>query len=179
MKLETESIPEDLIDRARKGEAPARDALATRYYPAVFSFARKLTGQADTAQDVAQETFLRAFSRIGQHDPAYSFASWLFKIASNHIHDLRRRTGRPAPPPEPPMKEPGAEAILQKAEDLDRVRRALDTLPPDLRTPLILHLQEQLPVREIAFVLDQTENAVRMKVYRALQRVRALVREDS
>lgn len=178
MKLETAPLPEELVDRARRGETPARDTLAARYYPAVFSFARKLTGRTETALDVTQETFLRAFSRIEQHDPAYSFASWLFKIAANHIRDLRRRAGRPDAAPEPPAEAPVPETILEQTEDLDRVRCALDTLPSDLRTPLLLHLQEQLPVREIAFVLDLTDNAVRMKIYRGLQKVRALVREE-
>jgi len=95
MNLETPSA--DVVERARRGERPAREALASRYYPAVFSFARKLTGRAETALDVTQETFLRAFSRIGQHDASYSFASWLFKIAANHIRDLRRRPERPEP----------------------------------------------------------------------------------
>ena len=176
MKLETPV--DDVVERARKGEGAAREALASRYYPAVFSFARKLTGRADTALDVTQETFLRAFSRIGQHDAAYSFASWLFKIAANHIRDLHRRAGRPEPSAAD-LSDPPAESILERSEDLDRVRRALDRLPSDLRMALVLHLQEELPVREIAFVLDQTDNAVRMKIYRGLQKVRALVREES
>ena len=176
MNLETPSA--DVVERARKGEGSAREALASRYYPAVFSFARKLTGRAETALDVTQETFLRAFSRIEQHDPSYSFASWLFKIAANYIRDLRRRTERPEPR-EAESSDLRAESILERSEDLDRVRRALDSLPADLRLPLVLHLQEELPVREIAFVLDQTDNAVRMKIYRGLQKIRALVREES
>jgi RNA polymerase sigma factor (sigma-70 family) len=175
MTLETPSA--DVVERARRGERPAREALASRYYPAVFSFARKLTGRAETALDVAQETFLRAFSRIEQHDASYSFASWLFKIAANHIRDLRRRPERPEPREAETSGLP-AESILERSEDLDRVRRALDRLPADLRISLVLHLQEELPVREIAFVLDQTDNAVRMKIYRGLQKVRALVREE-
>jgi RNA polymerase sigma factor (sigma-70 family) len=176
MNLET--LADDVVERARKGDGPAREALASRYYPSVFSFARKLTGRAETALDVTQETFLRAFSRIEQHDPSYSFASWLFKIAANHIRDLHRRVGRPEPAPTD-VSDPPAESILERSEDLDRVRRALDRLPGDLRMALVLHLQEELSVREIAFVLDQTDNAVRMKIYRGLQKVRALVREDS
>jgi RNA polymerase sigma-70 factor, ECF subfamily len=176
MNLET--LADDVVERARKGDGPAREALAARYYPAVFSFARKLTGRNETALDVAQETFLRAFSRIGQHDPAYSFVSWLFKIAANHVRDLHRRTGRPEPSPAA-AADPPADSILERSESLDRVRRALDGLPSDLRMALVLHLQEELSVRDIAFVLDQTDNAVRMKIYRGLQKVRALVREDS
>ncbi len=178
MKLDADRIPEEVVERARQGETAARDALVARYYPALFSFARKLTGRVETALDVTQETFLRAFSRMEQQDPAYSFGSWLFKIAANHLHDLRRRSRRPEPPPSDAPEGPGAESILERAEDLERVRRALDGLPAELRIVLVLHLQEEMPVREIAFVLDQTENAVRMKIYRALQKVRARVRED-
>lgn len=178
MKLEAGRVPEEVVERARQGDAAARDALVARYYPALYSFTRKLTGRDETALDATQETFLRAFSRMDQQDPAYSFGSWLFKIAANHVHDLRRRSKRPDPPPADAPDAGGAESILERAEDLERVRRALDGLPSDLRIALVLHLQEELPVREIAFVLDQTENAVRMKIYRALQRVRAHIRED-
>jgi RNA polymerase sigma-70 factor (ECF subfamily) len=152
--------------------------IVQRYYSAVYSLAWKLTRHTETALDVAQETFLRAFARLDQHDPAYSFASWLFKIAANHIRDLHRSTGRAEPPGSERTEPPDAAAILERAEDLHRMRDALNELPPDTRTALVLHLQEGFPVREIGFVLDQTENAVRMKIYRGLQWIRARVRED-
>jgi len=177
MTLETGRMSEELVERARQGDSAAREALVARYYSALFSFIRKLSGRVETAQDVTQETFLRAFSRMDQHDPSYSFGSWLFKIAANNLRDLHRRSKRPEPPPREASEGAGAESLLERAEDLERVRRALDLLSSDLRIALVLHLQEELPVREIAFVLDQTENAVRMKIYRALQFVRARVRE--
>ena len=178
MTIDTGRISEEVVERARQGDAAARDALVSRYYPALYSFARKLSGRVETALDTTQETFLRAFSRMDQHDPSYSFGSWLFKIAANYLHDLRRRSKVPEPPPAAASESPGAESILEQAEDLERIRRALDGLPSELRIALVLHLQEELPVREIAFVLDQSENAVRMKIYRALQKVRARIRED-
>ena len=165
------------VERARRGDPAARAALVERHYAAVYSLAIKLTGRAEAARDVAQETFLRAFARLEQHDPEYSFASWVFKIAANHARDLFRKEGRA---PGPPVRdgEPGAEAILEKQEDLARVRAALESLSSDHRLPLVLHLQEGLPVREIAYALESTENAVRMKIYRGLMRVRALLREE-
>src|SRR5260221_7247596 len=164
MTLETGRMSEELVERARQGDSAARDALVARYYSALFSFIRKLSGRVETALDVTQETFLRAFSRMDQHDPSYSFGSWLFKIAANSLRALHRRSRRPAPPPMEAAEGAGAESLLERAEDLERVRRALDLLSPDFRIALVLHLQEDLPVREIAFVLDQTENAVRMKI---------------
>ena len=178
MTLDTGRISEEVVERARQGDSAARDALVARYYSALFSFTRKLSGRVETALDVTQETFLRAFSRIDQHDPSYSFGSWLFKIAANCLRDLHRRSKRPEPPPIDASEGADAESLLERAEDLERVRRALDLLSSDLRIALTLHLQEELPVREIAFVLDQSENAVRMKIYRALQFIRARVRES-
>ena len=166
------------VERARRGDPAARAALVDLHYGAVYSLAFKLTGRPDAAGDVAQETFLRAFARLEQHDPEYSFASWVFKIAANHARDLHRRDVR-APQPPRSGEEPGAEAILEKREDLARVRSALESLPADSRLPFILHLQEGLPIREIAYALDSTENAVRMKIYRALLRVRSLLREEA
>jgi len=165
------------IERARRGDADARAALVNLHYGAVYSLAFKLTGRVEAARDVAQETFLRAFARLDQHDPEYSFASWVFKIAANHVRDLHRRDVR-APEPPRPGEDPRAEAILEKREDLARVRSALESLPPDSRLPFILHLEEGLPIREIAYALDSTENGIRMKIYRALLRVRSLLREE-
>src|SRR5437870_8215180 len=112
MAIDTRSIPEEVVERARQGDAAARDALVSRYYPALYSFARKLSGRVETALDTTQETFLRAFSRMDQHDPSYSFGSWLFKIAANYLHDLRRRSKFPEPPPVAALENSDAESIL-------------------------------------------------------------------
>ena len=167
-----------LLEKALRGDATARADLARRHYGAVYSLAWKLTRHVETARDVAQEAFLRAFSRLGAHDPRFSFGSWVLKIASNYALDLLRQAGRREPPPEE-VDAPSPEAILERGEDLARVRRALDALPADTRAALVLHLQEALPLREIAFVLDLSEDAVRNKIWRGLRKVRAEVREES
>lgn len=150
--------------------------LVRKHYPAVYSLAWKLTRHVETARDVAQEAFLRAFSRFEQHDPAFPFGAWVLKIASNHALDLLRQAGRLRPLPEevePSAPEPPAD----RGEDLARVRRALDGLPPETRAALVLHLQESLPLREIAFVLDLSEDAVRNRIWRGLRWLRAELKE--
>ena len=150
--------------------------LVERHYAAVWSLARKLTRDDATASDVAQETFARALAHIDE-DGVHSVASWLFKIATNLVRDQHRRRWRDEPPDE--RLEPPSDAILQKNEDLARVRRALDELPTESRAAIVLHLQEGLTVPEIAFILDLTEHAVRNKIHRALSKVRSLLSEDS
>ena len=171
------TAPNTVVERARRGDKAARATLAKQHYAALFSLARKLTRNEDTAREVVQETFLRAFSKLDQYDGEHRFASWLFKIATNHVRDLHRRKGRWESSDKEPFVESTAESILEKSENLARVRRALNTLAPETRAALILHLQEGLPVTEIAFVLDLTRNAVRMKIYRGVAKVRALVQE--
>ena len=176
--MDTDEAEAGLLEKALRGDTAARTDLAARHYGAVYSLAWKLTRHVETARDVAQEAFLRAFSRLDSHDPRYSFGSWVLKIASNHALDLLRQAGRREPPPEE-VEAPAPESILERGEDLARVRRALDALPPDTRAALVLHLQESLPLREIAFVLDLSEHAVRNKIWRGLQKVRAAIREDA
>ena len=152
-------------------------ALVQKHYAAVYSLALKLTRHVETARDVVQEAFLRAFSRYEQHDPAYSFGSWVLKIASNHALDLLRQAGRLRPLSD--EDEPVSPApLLKRDEDLARVRQALDALPADTRAALVLHLQESLPLKEIAFILDLSENAVRNRIWRGLQKVRADLKEE-
>jgi RNA polymerase sigma-70 factor (ECF subfamily) len=178
MKLTASDPEHGLADRARKGDARAQAALVERHYPAAYSLAFKLIGSSETSRDVVQEAFLRAFARIDQHNAEYSFASWLFKIVANQARDLYRREARGKARALAPDPEPGADAILQKHEEAARVRAALETLPSDTRLPLILHLQEGLPIREIAYAMETSENTIRMKIYRGLLRVRALLREE-
>ena len=172
------TAPNTVMERARQGDKAAQASLAKEHYAALFSLARKLTRNEDTAREVVQETFLRAFSKLDQYDGEHRFASWLFKIATNHVRDLHRRKGKWETTDKEPSVESTAESILEKNESLARVRRALDTLAPETRAALILHLQEGLPVREIAFVLDLSRNAVRMKIYRGVAKVRAQVKEQ-
>jgi len=172
MHLVDAPAADDLVERARAGDADARNRLVARHYGAVWSLARKLVRDDATASDVAQETFARALARLDQYDGRHRFSSWLFKIASNHVRDLHRRRA-----PDPVERAPveSADAILAKSEDIARVRRALDALPTETRAAMTLHLQEELTVPEIAFVLDLTEDAVRNKIHRGLQKVRDLL----
>lgn len=160
--------PPDPVDRAR---------LVREHYAGVYSLAWKLTRDDEAAREIAQETFARALTHLDQLDDAQRASSWLFKIATNIVRDRWRRKVRWESLEAAPAVESGAERILEKTEDLARARRALDTLPAETRAAMVLHLQEGLSIREIAFVLDVTENAARLKIYRGLQRVRSICAE--
>ena len=169
---------DERIQRARDGDREARAALVEEYYPRIHALARKLTRDDEVAREVTQETFLRAFARFEQFGEEHSLAAWLFRIATNHIRDLFRKQSRWETTDEEPAVFSTVESILQRSEDLHRVRKALDALAPESRTAMILHLQEGLPIEEIAFAMGRTANSVRMLIYRGLRKVRERVRGE-
>ena len=168
---------EELAVRARDGSRPSFDELVTRYRPRLVAFlARRLADAAD-AEDVAQETFLRAYDRLAQYDPSRPFATWLFTIgknvAANHAiargrRDARDRASRPA--------DTAAEAAAQAAiEDgagaSDLWPRARAILSPAAYRMLWLRYAQGLTVREIAAELDRSSVAVKVMLFRARRRL--------
>lgn len=160
---------EELAVRARDGSRASFDELVTRYRPRLVAFlARRLADAAD-AEDVAQETFLRAYDRLAQYDPSRPFATWLFTIgknvAANHAiargrRDARDRDSRPADT-----------AIEDGAGASDLWPRARAILSPDAYRMLWLRYAQGLTVREIAAELDRSSVAVKVMLFRARRRL--------
>jgi len=152
-------------------------ALLEEHVPRVYRFALRLTANPEDAEDLAQETFLRAWRhRRGIREPG-AVRVWLFTIAANLWRDrLRRRKRRPlvldalADDQQAPAMPPDREAIAR--EDHDRVVEAMDSLPPRQREVLYLHVWEQLSVGEIARVLGISADAVKASLSLARRRMR-------
>lgn len=166
-----ETSAEELAVRAREGSRVSFDELVTRYRPRLVAFlARRLADAAD-AEDVAQETFLRAYDRLAQYDPSRPFATWLFAIgknvAANHAiarsrRDARDRDSHPA--------AAGA-AIDDAAGASDLWQRAQAILSPDAYRMLWLRYAQGLSVREIAAELERSSVAVKVMLFRARRRL--------
>jgi RNA polymerase sigma-70 factor (ECF subfamily) len=164
---------EELATRAREGSRVSFDELVTRYRPRLVAFlARRLADPAD-AEDVAQETFLRAFDRLAQYDPSRPFATWLFTIgknvAANHAiarsrRDARDRDSRPA-------DAAAGAAIEDAAGASDLWQRARAILSPDAYRMLWLRYAQGLTVREVAAELDRSSVAVKVMLFRARRRL--------
>jgi RNA polymerase sigma-70 factor (ECF subfamily) len=164
-----ETSAEELAARAREGSRVAFDELVARYRPRLVAFlSRRLADPAD-AEDVAQETFLRAYDRLAQYDPSRPFATWLFAIGKNvaanhaiarHRRDARDRDGRPADA-----------AIEDGAGASDLWQRAQAILSPDSYRMLWLRYAQGLTVREIAAELERSSVAVKVMLFRARRRL--------
>jgi RNA polymerase sigma-70 factor, ECF subfamily len=173
---------EDLAKRAQGGEREAERLLILRLYPGVHTLANRLLKNADSACDATQEAFLRAFSRLDQFDGTYRFSAWIFKILVNLVRDEYRRGSRvfacEIQPDDWPAHEPIPVDAAMRSESFELVRRHLDRLPEDMRMALLLHFQEDLSGREIAYALGITYEAARLKISRAVAKLREWLGED-
>jgi len=175
-----ERSDESLAVEARKGSQEAFRELVERYERPVFGLVVRIVRRAETAEDVAQETFLKAYRALARFDPDRKFSSWLFKIAHNTALDSLRREGHEplsldAPigegeeAPEPPA-DPAAEDPFERTagRDLGRaLEAAVRELRPEYREILLLRFVEELSYEEIAEVLDLPMGTVKIHIYRA------------
>jgi len=146
----------DLARRARRGDAAAFDALVRRFQRPVFRFCWRLVRSAD-AEDLAQETFVRAFVHFERFDPERPLLPWLIAIARRLCLDLLRRRAVAARIPTMPIDTvtmPGPEVEASIREQLRHLDRALADLDEGPREAIILFHIEQLSYRDIAAALE-------------------------
>jgi RNA polymerase sigma-70 factor (ECF subfamily) len=165
---------EELAVRARDGSRGSFDELVVRYRPRLVAFlARRLADAAD-AEDVAQETFLRAYDHLDGYDPARPFSTWLFAIGKNvAANHALARTRRHAHEQD---SRPLEGTVDGAAGGSDLWRRAAAILGPDTYRMLWLCYAQGLTVREIATELGRSSVAVKVMLFRARRRLLQEVR---
>jgi RNA polymerase sigma-70 factor (ECF subfamily) len=163
---------EELAARARAGNRSSFDELVVRYRPQLVAFLARRLPDASEAEDVAQETFLRAYDRIEQYDPDRPFGTWLFAIgknvAANHAVSRGRRVVR---------ETRGASSEVADAETSGEVwKRAESVLSPDSYRVLWLRYAQGLSVKEIAAEVGRSSVAIKVMLFRARRRMLQEVR---
>ncbi len=146
----------------------------------VFRLAYRLTGTQENAEDVVQETFLRAYRALHRFDARSRFSTWLHRITANCAMDLLRRNRR-----DPrwdgaddetfeamASAEPGPERLTLSAEIERRVRSGLAKLTPTERTAFVLRHFEQQSIADIGRVLGSRTSATKQAVFRAVHKLR-------
>jgi RNA polymerase sigma-70 factor (ECF subfamily) len=165
----------DLITAAKLGDQHAFDELVRRHREAVIAVVYRMCGDAHLAEDAAQEAFVRAWQHLPRYQPRAPFRNWVYRIALNTALDTLRAE----------RQEPGAvdqdaaapaderpEALVERAEQADAVRRAVLSLPPASRAVLVLREYEGLSYREIADTLDIPVGTVMSRLNYARERLR-------
>ena len=181
-----------LLTRLKRGESEAFEQLVRQYGGRLLAAARRLLHHEQDAQDAVQETFLSAFKALDQFTGMAKLSTWLHRIVVNAaLMKLRRRKRRPetsidellprfdadgdwAAPVD--QWETPAEELLQQQETRTLVRQAIDRLPANYRTVLLLRDIEELDTDETASLLGISANAVKIRLHRARQALMTLLR---
>ncbi|MGH7447471.1 MAG: RNA polymerase sigma factor [Longimicrobiales bacterium] len=170
-----------LLERARTGDAEAREQLVRRYLPDVYRAAVRVLGDPDLAEDAAQDAFINAMGGLSRFRGDASFRTWLLRIAINAARSVGRRNGRrrevslmlaesePAATP-----DPASRAV--NLSELERLERALTRLPTKQRLAVALRVQQGLNYAEIAASLKCSEGAARVNYHLGVKRLRELLR---
>ena len=153
-----------------------------------------MVGDAEDARDIAQETFLRAWTNLRSFEGTAAFGTWLHSIAINQVRsEMRRRSaakrgspgsldamgGEDDSPFEPASGAPGAPEALSTREDVARLRRAIAHLDPEQRETLVLREFQGMSYEEIAEVTGVPTGTVRSRLFRARNELRERLEEDA
>lgn len=170
----------DLVARARRGNQEACREIVRRYERPIFNMIVRMVRDRALAEDLSQDTFLKAFSRLDRYDPAYRLSNWLFKIAHNTVIDHVRKQKSAALPIDSLSRgedlsalEPGDPAArdpietLAQAELARAVDSAMASLRPEYRQVVVLRYQEELSHEEIARITGLPVGTVKSHLHRA------------
>jgi RNA polymerase sigma-70 factor (ECF subfamily) len=188
----SELTDEELMVRLAAGSHEAFDELLARYETAVITFCYAFMRNREASEDLAQETFLRVFRNARRYQPVAKFTTWLYRIAANLcINELKKgklRQNLSLDEPAGPDPE-GSKVIDRIASEEDSplsdaesheaqvlISKAIDHLPDEQRTTLVMVEFHHMPYQEIAEILGVTVSAIKMRVKRARETLRHTLR---
>ncbi len=174
----------EIIGRVLGGDREAFSTLVDAYTGPVFRLAFRMTGSMQDADDLTQESFLRAFQSLGRFKAGERFIPWLYTLSLNVIRNHLRKakalpevsTGREMPEARDPGNDP-AEAAIGR-EQSRRLQGYLLRLAVPVREALILRFYEGMSFEDIASVTGDTLSSAKMKVYRGLEKIRLMMEAD-
>ncbi len=184
----TDRSDEELIAAYLTGQEDAFGELTRRHLTGVYSFTLRFVGSVHDAEDIVQDTFLKAWKSLRKYDPRSSkFKTWLFRIARNTAIDfLRKKKHVPFSQFETEggvnvltetvaSEEELPDTLMMKLEDAKELHTTLEQLPPRAREILLLYYTNELTFEEIGTILGEPTNTVKSRHRRALQALRKIL----
>jgi RNA polymerase sigma-70 factor (ECF subfamily) len=181
MAMETDL---ELMLRVRRGDAQSFGELLRRYRVPLVNFFTRMVRDHTLAEDLAQEVFLRVYKSRHRYQPDARFTTWLYRIATNlALNAIRDRKIEISPednvlPDGEPLLErfvdarPSAEHCLMQMDRERVIRKAVEALPENQRSAVILHKYQEVDYRQIAKILSVSESAVKSLLFRAYETLR-------
>jgi len=182
----------DVMLRVKAGEESAFAYLVQKYRRPMVGFMYRMCHNPSTAEELAQEVFLRVYRSRTSYEPTAKFTTWLYRIATNLAVNYARDTRHERPENTVRLDEPdqetgttpdladasiNAEEQILKNERLAAIRGKVNALPERQRMAVIMHKYQQMDYREIASVLKLSESATKSLLFRAYQTLREQLRE--
>jgi RNA polymerase sigma-70 factor (ECF subfamily) len=178
----------ELIRRSRGGDTEAFGVLVESYQRRIFATVYRILGNSEDAREMAQEAFLRAWSKLDSFREGARFSTWLYTIALNLTRsELRKRkvrrdvkpvsldavrSGDDGPRPDPEDPEDPPDAAVERSEVYERARREIEALDPASREVVVLRDMQSLSYEEIAEALGVPIGTVRSRLHRARETLR-------
>ena len=161
------------LQQAQQGDDLAFSYLVEAYQRPVYNLCYRMMGNAEDAEDAAQETFIRAYKALDRYDPSRKFSTWLLSIASNYCIDQHRRRKLPTfsvdafDSPIVPHDGLSVEAQMMQDERQSQVTDLLETLQPKDKAAIVMRYWYDYSYEEIAEALSLTVSAVKSRLHRA------------
>ena len=170
----------------KAGDEASFDFLLQKYRSPLVNFLNRMVRDQATAEDLAQEVFLRVYRARKQYTPSAKFTTWLFRIATNlalnSVRDNRHQRmgisidapagGDDSPPLELKAREMRIDERMIERDRVEIIRRAICSLPEKQRAAVLLHKYEEMDYGEIAGILDCSEGALKSMLFRAYETLR-------
>lgn len=167
-------LPEDrLLDRARKGDVGAFEALVAPHVPTVRRLAYSFTRNWSDADDLAQDALLRAYRSIASFEGRSAFSTWLYVVVRSAFLDAKRGRRRPEREADGELEQlvdpahEAQDALVERKDETERLWAALERLDPIFRIPLVFFAVEGMSYEEIAAIEDVPLGTVRSRIARA------------
>lgn len=159
--------------QAQSGDAQAFTLIVETYQRPVFNLCYRMLGNAQDAEDAAQETFMRAYQALKRYDNSRAFSTWLLSIAAHYCVDqIRKRRVQiisvdELPVPDLPEPSPGMESDLGRKEEQQKIRAVLDILDSTDRAAVVMYYWYDFSYEEICQALSLSISALKSRLHRA------------
>ena len=161
------------LTKAQRGDAQAFTCLLEAYQRPVFNLCYRMLGNAQDAEDAAQETFLRAYQSLRRYDNSRPFSTWLLSIAAHYcIDQIRKRrvqivSVEELPVPDLPEPSPGMESNLSRKEEQQRIKAVIGVLDATDRAAVVMYYWYDFSYEEICQALSLSLSALKSRLHRA------------
>jgi RNA polymerase sigma-70 factor, ECF subfamily len=176
---------QELMSIVQGGDYTPASEIYDRYSARIYNFAFRFLKNAEAAEDATQEVFVKMIRHANQFHGDAKLSTWLFSITANWCRDyLRKADNKPKESDDvlvtlPTSGELSPERNLERREDEQRVRRALNALTPEQREAILLSRYQGLSYAEIAQIAGCSEGAVKTRVFRAMETLKKALTSEA